>query len=338
MLTLADLESKAPRTPIALLPTPLVEASNLARSIAPGQPVPRLLIKRDDLTGLAFGGNKTRKLEWLMGDALRKGAKAVITTGAAQSNHARQTAAAAAKLGLKAYLVLRPPVEGQGQGNLLIDELVGAKVILRDSKEQAEREIQVLAARLAAAGEPAYIIPVGGSTPIGAIGYTQAMIELREQYEALGIKPAALYFASSSGGTHGGLLVGARGGQVDGQIWGVTVEPNAGELREEIVRIANEETSLLGLDLAFTTDEILLEECASGPAYGMYTKDADEALRLAAKTEGLLLDPVYTAKALAGLMAHIREGRYRPDETVVFLHTGGTPALFAYADQLAHPR
>ncbi|MBI2940277.1 MAG: D-cysteine desulfhydrase family protein [Chloroflexi bacterium] len=334
------MEARAPRVPLAHLPTPLDEAPRLAAALAPdnGQRGPRILIKRDDLTGLAFGGNKTRKLEYLIGAALHERCKAVITTGAAQSNHARQTAAAAAKVGLEAYLVLRPPIEGLGQGNLLIDELVGAHVILCASRDEASARIQSLAEELRDAGRPAYVIPVGGSTPVGALGYAQCVVELQEQLAERGVEPAGVYFASSSAGTQAGMLAGARGCGVAWSIWGVAVEPNGDEFRREIAELATQTASLAGPGARFEVADVLLETGFAGPAYGVYTPEADAALRLLARTEAILLDPVYTAKAMAGLIGHIRAGRYGPDDTVVFIHTGGTPALFAYADQISRTR
>ncbi len=319
-----------PRTSLAFLPTPLHEAPNLSRTLGG----PRLFIKRDDLTGLAFGGNKARKLEFLIADALAKGANVLITTGAAQSNHCRQTAAAACKVGLRCVLVLTPSHHEEFQGNILLDALLKAEVVRCSAAAQAETLARV-ASEERAKGNTPYVIPVGGSTGVGAMGYAVMMGELGAQLRAQALAPAAMYFSSGSAGTHAGMFLGKRLFNLDLALVGVSPSRPAGHVRAEAAAIAGEGARILGIDVTAEPAEFTVEDAFVGPGYGINTPASLEAVRLFAETEGILIDPVYTAKAAAAMIAHIRAGRFLPDQTVLFLHTGGTPALFSYAEDFA---
>jgi D-cysteine desulfhydrase family pyridoxal phosphate-dependent enzyme len=333
-LTEEMLNARFPRVRVANLPTPLEDAPRLSAALGGAT---RILIKRDDLTGLAFGGNKVRKLEWLLGAAQVAGADSVITLGAGQSNHCRQTAAAAAKAGLACYLILYPPFHGEGQGNLLLDNLLGATIVRLPSRDAGvvQAGTDDLIARLRAEGKRPYLVPVGGSTPIGALGYVLGAIELGDQLAAAGIQPSRVYVSSGSAGTQSGLLVGAAGTGASYRIMGITPGDKTANLAPKVASLSNETAALLGLDARFTTADLVVDDGYAGPAYGTLTPECAEAIRLVARTEGILLDPVYAGKAMAALIDHVRRGDVGRDESVVFIHTGGTPALFAYASELA---
>ena len=332
-----------PRFPLATLPTPLQEAPRLRRVLGGESRCPRILIKRDDLTGLAFGGNKARKLEFLVADALAQKATVLVTTGAEQSNHARMTAAAAAMAGLRCSLVLtakdeRPPA----QGNLLLDYLLGAEVHFvpanPDPKlaigDQEAAVVSRVMAELEARGERPYLIVIGGSSPVGALGYVEGTRELLEQMERMGVKASRLYYASGSRGTQAGLALGAKLYEAPYRLYGVAVSGGEPAKTRRALRIIEEAAARVGATVAMTAEEISTDQDYIGPGYGIPTPGGLEAITLLARQEGILLDPVYTAKAMAALIDHVRRGLVDPAETVVFLHTGGTPALFAYADVL----
>ncbi len=324
-----------PRISLAALPTPLAEANNLRAALGGPERCPRILIKRDDLTGLAFGGNKARKLEFLIADAVREGATVLITSGAVQSNHARMTAAAARIAGMKACLVLtakgRDPVM---QGNLLLDRLLGAEIRFVMPGEDADQQIAGAMVELRDRGERPYLIPVGGSNAIGALGYVTATLELVAQFFQMGEAPSHLYYASGSRGTQAGLALGAKAYSAPYRLYGIAVSGGDPEKTERAVAIANEAAALLGIPARLSADELLTDEGYIGEGYGIPTAACLEAIRLLAHNEGIFLDPVYSGKAMAGMIDHIRRGKIPPAETVVFLHTGGSPALFAQVDQL----
>lgn len=329
-ITEEALQERFPRYSLANLPTPLEDAPRLSAALGG----PRILIKRDDLTGLALGGNKVRKLEWLLGDALAQGADCLITTGALQSNHCRQTAGAAAKAGLPCYLVLRAPFEGEGQGNVLLDELLGARLIrVTDSARTAET-IERLIADLRAEGRKPYLIPVGGSTSVGALGYVVAALELKRQLDERNLSATRVYFSSGSAGTQSGLIVGTKAAGATWQLVGVTPGGGAEGLRRQVLSLARETADQIGLGQPISAEEVIVDDRYVGPGYGQLTSECVEAIRLVAQTEGILLDPVYAGKAMVGLIDQARRGTVGRDETIVFLHTGGTPALFAYAEEL----
>jgi D-cysteine desulfhydrase family pyridoxal phosphate-dependent enzyme len=334
------------RLPLATLPTPLHELPRLREALGGASACPRILIKRDDLTGLALGGNKARKLEFLIGDALDTGATVVLTTGAAQSNHARMTAAAARAAGLDVHLVLTAEPNPAVQGNLLLDVLFGATIhyvpppadpTLATSEEEAAKVAEVLAG-LRARGERPYEIPVGGSSGVGVLGYTYGTRELVDQLAALGERPTHLYFASGSRGTQAGLTLGAKWCGAPYEVHGVAVSGGESFKRERAFRIANEAAVLANLPTRVTYDDLVTDQDHIGDGYGLPTAGCLEAIHLLAETEGILLDPVYTGKAMAALIDHARRRELDPDSAVVFLHTGGTPALFAHAARLGAGR
>lgn len=322
------LTERLNRVSIAHLPTP-VEPMKRLSSYLEG---PRLLVKRDDQTGLATGGNKARKLEFLVGEALAGRADVLITAGAGQSNHARQTAAAAAKFGLRAVLVLggeEPPVR---TGNLLIDDLLGAE-IRWTGKEDPAKILQETAEELWNQGSKPALIPYGGSNPVGASGYVAAMEELAEQMKTAG-KIDTIVFATSSGGTQAGLVVGARALGFTGRILGISVNQPAQEIKNSVASLANETAALLNLPYTFKESDIEVAEKYLGGGYAVINNQVREAVRLFARYEGLLVDPVYTGKAAMGLIDLVRQKAFGPDETVLFWHTGGTGGLFGAAGQL----
>jgi D-cysteine desulfhydrase family pyridoxal phosphate-dependent enzyme len=335
---------RLPRLRLASLPTPLHELPRLRDALGGPRRAPRLLVKRDDLTGLALGGNKARKLEFLLADAQRAGATIVVTSGAVQSNHARMTAAAACAAGLKCALVLTSrEALPEVQGNLLVDYLLGAEIYYIAAGDDPRfavppdeaAQVEAIVQRLAARGERPYVVPIGGSSGVGALGYVAGTLELVTQLAEAGESPTRLYYASGSRGTQAGLELGARMFSAPYKPVGVAVSAGEDEKRVRAERLANEAAGILGTPIRARADELVTHQEYFGDGYGIPTPGCLEALTLTARTEGLLLDPTYTAKAMAGLIDHVRRGFITPDETVVFLHTGGTPALFAHAATLA---
>ena len=324
-----------PRLRIAHLPTPVEELTRLSSHLDGT----RIYIKRDDQTGLAFGGNKTRKLEYIIAEAQANGARTLITTGAEQSNHCRQTAAAAARLGFDCILVLTskgnltitPPVSG----NLLLDRLLGADIVWAPHSKRD----QVLAdtfEKVLAEGRRPFLIPYGASSPLGATAYAFALKELMDQTQGesvLSKQPDWIVFASSSGGTQAGLVLGARLFGFKGSILGISVDEDAGVLRDRIVPLANAAGEILGENVEIKVDEVLVNDSYLGKGYGVLGEVEKDAINMFARTEGLLLDPVYTARAAAGLIDLIRHGFFSREGVkyadILFWHTGGTPALFA---------
>ncbi len=320
--------SRLPRVRFAHLPTPVEALPRLSQTLGG----PRLLVKRDDQTGLAFGGNKTRKLEYLLAEAQANGARTLITGGAAQSNHCRQTAAAAARFGFRCVLVLAGEPPAQPSANLLLDSLFGAEIVWC-APEARDETMQQVFEQAWEAGERPYLIPYGGSSPTGAAAYAYAMQEVLEQ----GASPDWIVVASSSGGTQAGLAAGARLFGYKGRVLGISIDKPEVELSANIVAgLASQVCDRLGEAYTFSPEEILVNDSYRGDGYGVMGEVEIEAIRLFARTEGLLLDPVYTGRAAAGMLDLIRKGFFSPDETVLFWHTGGTPALFAeqYASRL----
>lgn len=319
----------SPRVSLGHFPTPIDELARLSRALGG----PRILVKRDDLTGLATGGNKTRKLEYLIADALQQGAKTVITGGAAQSNHARQTAAAAARFDLGCVLVLGPMAPERITGNLLIDDLVGARVRWTGDRGGYAVMQDVANEERAAQREP-YIIPYGGSNAIGASAYVQAMDELVRQLLEMNERIDHIVLASGSGGTQAGIVVGARAVNFRGRILGISVSKPAEALHQVVLGVARQTATRLDLRFEMDADAVQVNDSYLGAGYGVMDDAERDAIRLVARTEGLLLDPVYTGRAMAGLIDLIKQGEFSRHETVLFWHTGGTAGLFAYADQL----
>lgn len=322
-----------PKRCLATLPTPLEDAPRLRAALGGEARCPRILVKRDDLTGLGLGGNKARKLDFLLGDALARDATSVITTGAAQSNHARMTAAAARRSGLDVDLVLTSADDPAPlEGNLLLDHLFGARMHMVPAVDPMlavghdEAVVQQLAEALMAAGGRPYVIPVGGSSAVGALGYVAGSAELAEQLLGLGVEPRRLYFASGSRGTQAGLTLGAHLLGATYELHGVAVSGGEEEKIERARRVATEAAALLGVDTSVRAARFFTDQSFIGEGYGLPTAAGLEAMLLAARTEALVLDPTYTAKAFAALVAHVRSGELTPDDSVVFLHTGGAPA------------
>ena len=285
---------------------------------------PLILVKRDDQTGLAIGGNKTRKLEYLLAEAQAHGARTLITAGAVQSNHCRQTAAAAARFGYDCILVLSGKAPDQSSGNVLLDRLLGAEMVWAGQKDRDELLRQIFQEAWEAGRRP-YLIPYGGSNPVGAAAYVFAMQELLEQGE----QPDWIVVASSSGGTQAGLVLGARLFGYSGKILGISVDQPRSLLQAHVAGLARATADFLGEHISFTPDEILVNDMYLGQGYGMFGAPEKEAVLLFARTEGVLLDPVYTGRAAAGLVDLIRQGFFKAGQRVLFWHTGGTPALFA---------
>ena len=322
----ASLLAPFPRVDLGHWPTPLEPCRRLKED----RGGPLIWLKRDDCSGLAFGGNKTRKLEFLLGEALARKASGVVTFGAIQSNHARQTAAACAHVGLPCDLVLtdavdRPTDTYRSGGNRLLDDILGAAVHVVADNDAA----LVRAGELAEADPGRYFIDPGGSSATGALGYVAAALELAAQLMAAGLRPRELVVASSTGGTAAGLVVGLAAAGVDLPVTPVAVYADAAHTSGSIERLVGDSADLLGLEPP-PVDAWQVDDGALGDGYGIETSESHAAVLELARTEGVLLDPVYTAKAFASLLARTRDSD--PGADVVFLHTGGQPGVFAYAD------
>lgn len=319
------------RKRFAHLPTPVEELPRLSEALGG----PRILVKRDDQTGLAFGGNKTRKLEFLIAEAEAQGAEVLVSAGAIQSNHCRQTAAAAARFGLRCILVLTGDMPERASANLLLDQLLGAEIVTVADRKDRDRVLQETFDGASARGQRPYLVPYGGSSPTGVLGYAFAIEELLQQE----VKADWIVFGTSSGGTHAGLVLGQRKFGWEGKILGISIDESEEWLKKSVSRLASEASSRIGTRIDFQDGDVLAnaDYCAAG--YGIVTAAEKEAIGLFARTEGLLLDPVYTGRAAAGMIDLIRRGFFKKDETVLFWHTGGQPALFAdrYADLMGEP-
>jgi D-cysteine desulfhydrase family pyridoxal phosphate-dependent enzyme len=321
-------DTPLPRLRFAHLPTPVEPLPRLSAALGG----PALWVKRDDQTGLAFGGNKTRKLEYLLAEAQSHGGRTLVTTGARQSNHCRQTAAAAARFGFGCILVLAGSRPEGTTGNLLLDSLLGAELVWAEGEDR-QVCLQRTFDKACSGGRRPYLIPYGGSSPLGAAAYAEGMAEFLSQ----GQDVDRIVFATSSGGTQAGLVAGARIHGFGGRVTGISVDEPADALRAKVASLAGETASLLGHSLKFEAGEIEVDDRYLGDGYGVMGEREREAIELFARTEGLLLDPVYTGRAAGGLIDMVRRGEIGRQERVLFWHTGGTPALFAYADRLAPP-
>ena len=325
--------SRFPRVPLARLPTPIEPLPRLTAHLGG----PRLFVKRDDLTGLGLGGNKLRKLEFLLGDARALGADTVLTVGAMQSNHARQTAAACARLGIDCELILRRGSHASDAylngGNVLLDRLFGARLHLLGAHESREDRMAARAEVLRSEGRNPYCIPVGGSCGLGNLGYVACAEEMLAQSVAAGETLSAVVVATGSGGTQGGLVAGMLlyGGL---PVIGIAVEGTRREQEALAARQATESLNLLGRSDLDPTAAVTVLDDFVGAGYGRPTDSMREALSLAARFEGLVLDPVYTGKAFAGLIALACSGRYGKEQALLFTHTGGSPGLFGYPESL----
>ncbi len=321
---------KFPREKLAFLPTPLQDMPQLTKSLNG----PRLLIKRDDLTGLAMGGNKTRKLEFIIADAKSKRADVIITGAGLQSNWSTQVSAAAFRYGIKTVICAAGPEGGYKPekygGNMLLHHVLGVdvKVFPVSFKELHEKVFVEVAEEMRAKGHTPYIAEFAGSTPIGVLGYVNAMLELLDQANSQRTKIDYVLTACGTGGTQAGLILGAKALNADIKVLGVAISP-ADDI-EVAVPLVKETAKLLNIDLGLNPEEAKVFNEYVGEGYGAIHKDVVDAIKLVAEKEGIFLDPVYTGKAMAGLIDLVKKGYFTKRDTVVFLHTGGTPALFAY--------
>ena len=317
------------RYAFAHLPTPLEQLTRLSQKLDG----PDIWIKRDDLTGLAGGGNKTRKLEFLLADALAHGCDHLITMGAVQSNHCRQTAAAAARAGLGCSLILCGTAPSEVTGNLLLDQLLGAKIYWAGERKMADVAREVTD-QMRVIGRKPYLIPYGGSNVMGATSYVWAMHELMEQLQTQRLNVDFLVLASSSGGTQAGIALGATVYGFRGKVLGISVDESAETLQTKIASLVTATSTHLGLGMIPIADRITVNDDYIEPGYAVMTEVEKEAIQLVAQNEGILLDPVYTGRAMGGLIDLIRWGAFTRRQTVLFWHTGGFPSLFAYNKRL----
>lgn len=327
-----------PRTKLGHLPTPLEPMDRLSAELGG----PRLWVKRDDCTGLSSGGNKTRKLEYLIADAQEKGADTIITQGATQSNHARQTAAAAAKVGMACHILLEDRTGSNDpdynlNGNVLLDRLHGASVSKRAGGTDMNAEMEALAAELRASGRSPYIIPGGGSNPTGALGYVNCARELVEQAANIGVKIDALVHATGSSGTQAGLVAGLAAIESDIHLLGIGVRAPKEKQEQMVFDLAQRTADHLGTGLKIDRKQVRAICDYVGAGYGLPTEGMKAAVKLLARTEGLLFDPVYSGKGLDGMIDQIKKGYFDGMSNVVFLHTGGSAALFGYPESFDLP-
>jgi D-cysteine desulfhydrase len=323
--------AKFPRRRYTPGPTPIEFLPRLTEALGG----PRIFMKRDDLTGLASGGNKTRKLEFLVADALAQGCDTLVTVGAVQSNHCRLTLAAAAREGLKCRLVLEQRVAGsydaKASGNNFLFGLMGAEAItVVDAGADLGAAMASVADEVAAAGGRAYMIPGGGSNPLGSLGYVACFEEIMGQTFESGLSLDHLVCASGSAGTHAGLLAGAHGVCANLPITGVNVRRPRAEQEANVHDLAMRTAAFAGVAAPLPREAVTCLDEWVGPGYSLPSEEMVEAVKLTAQLEGVLLDPVYTGKAMAGLIGLVRRGAFKPEENVLFLHTGGSPALYAY--------
>jgi L-cysteate sulfo-lyase len=327
--------SRFPRIRLAHLPTPLEAMPRLTAHLGG----PDIYVKRDDCTGLATGGNKTRKLEFSMAAALQQGADTIITVGAVQSNHVRQTAAAAAKLGLRCEVLLEhrvadPSTPYRTSGNVLLDRIFGASLREYPAGTDFDAAMAEVATEISAAGRTPYIIPGGASNPTGALGYVNCAIELLQQFADSALDVAHIVTATGSAGTHAGLIVGLRAAGSRIPLLGIGVNAPREQQEDRVYRLACETADFIGKPGVVAREDIVANCDYVGAGYGVPTESMNEAVLLLARLEGLLFDPVYSGKALAGMIDLLRRGELGADGAIVFLHTGGSAALFAYADVL----
>ncbi|MCB5306552.1 D-cysteine desulfhydrase [Yersinia massiliensis] len=330
-MTLQHKLAQFPRLDLVGNVTPLEKLSRLSDYLGR-----EIYIKRDDVTPLALGGNKLRKLEFLAADALSQGADTLVTAGAIQSNHVRQTAAVAAKLGLHCVALLENPIGTSAEnyltnGNRLLLDLFNVEVVMCDALHSPNQQLAEVATRLEAQGFRPYVVPVGGSNALGALGYVQCALEIADQ-SAGNVAFSTVVVASGSAGTHAGLAVGLQQLLPDAELIGVTVSRKADEQRPKVTQIQQELATSLGL--TGPQAKITLWDDYFGPKYGMPNEEGLAAIALLARLEGILLDPVYTGKAMAGLLDGLTLNKFRGSGPILFIHTGGAPALFAYHPQV----
>jgi D-cysteine desulfhydrase family pyridoxal phosphate-dependent enzyme len=331
-----SLTSDFPRANLSHLPTPLERMENISAEFATN-----VWIKRDDCTGLAFGGNKSRQLEFYIGQALAQGADTLLTTGAVQSNHVRTTVAAARKLGLEVEVQLEHRVEREqpeyhNSGNPYLVKLMGAKIHhypIGEDEHGADRALEERAIELAAEGRKAYVIPLSNAhTPYGALGYVDAAEELWGQIHALGIEVTRYIVPSGSASTHSGFLVGIRASGSTAPVQGVCVRRDAESQKQRVITKIRAVIDTLGARVEIDDDDVLCDDRMLAPGYGQPSAATVEAIKYLARKEGILIDPTYTGKTFAYLLESLRAGDYGADDHVVFLHTGGGPSLFGYPE------
>jgi len=315
--------------------TPIEKLSRLSRELAG----PAIYMKRDDLLGLAGGGNKTRKLEFLVAEALEQGADTLITCGAVQSNHCRLTLAAAVKEGLKCRVVLEERVPGSYKpaagGNNFLFQLMGVeKIAVVPGGSDLASAMQTVAAAVAAEGRKAYIIPGGGSNPVGATGYVACAEEILSQTFELGISIDRIVCASGSAGTHAGLVTGFYGNNSNIPVIGINVSRAKGDQEELVYDLMQRTARQVGVNSVIPREAVVCFDEYVGPGYSLPTPEMAEAVRMLARLEGVLIDPVYTGKAMAGLIDLVRKDTFKKDENILFVHTGGAPALYVYMDEI----
>lgn len=327
--------SRFPRVSLAHLPTPLEHMPRLSAELGG----PQIWVKRDDCTGLASGGNKTRKLEFVMAEAIAQGADTIVTVGAVQSNHVRQTAAAACKLGLACEVLLEHRVQDPSDnyansGNVFLDRMFAANLREYPGGTDFDKALQDVAEEVRSGGGNPYVVPGGASDKIGALGYVNCAIELLTQANDRGLVIDHLITATGSAGTQGGLIVGLKAINSNIPLLGIGVSAPQDEQEQKVFDLAEVTADHIGAQGVVKRVDVVANCNYIGDGYGIPTESMNEAVTLLARTEGLLFDPVYSGKALAGMIDLVRGGEFSGAENIVFLHTGGSAALFAYADQL----
>jgi D-cysteine desulfhydrase family pyridoxal phosphate-dependent enzyme len=348
-LSIAELKKRIarfPRQSLIQAPTPLYRMENLSRALNG----PEIFVKREDLTGLAFGGNKSRKLEFIIQDVLDQRADVVVTWGSLQSNWCLQTAAAARRYGIRPVLILFKSDDSPTvyDGNLLLDFILEADIRIRKAqkgkvvrREMVEQEVEAIVSELKDKGHHPYVAPLGGSAvsgsmrrPLGAIGYAGACVEMAEQAAALGFEADYVVHSSGSGGTQGGLVAGARALGDRTKVLGISVSDDRISYGREVLAIARDTANALELDLALSEEDVIIFDQYIGEGYGIVDREVSEAVRFVAVTEGIFLDPVYTGRTMNALIDLAKQGFFKREDKVVFLHTGGTAALFPYRDRM----
>ena len=327
--------AKFPRVKLCQAPTPLEFLPNLTKSLGG----PDIWMKRDDLTGMGGGGNKVRKLEYLAGDAVAKGANHLVTQGAVQSNHVRQTAAVAAKLGMRCTAVLEHRIETNdheylNSGNVLLDRLMGIDIEYRPGGTDMQAAIEEVGAKLEREGAKPYLIPGGGSNATGALGYVHVAAELVAQWNEQGLGVDVLVHATGSAGTQAGLVAGLHALNSDIPVLGIGVRNPRDKQEANVRKLAEATLAHLGIGAPLPAGAVAANCDYVGAGYGIPTPGMVEAVQMVARTEGIFLDPVYSGKGMAGLIDLIRKGHFRKGQVVVFLHTGGSAGLFGYTDAL----
>jgi L-cysteate sulfo-lyase len=326
-----------PRVSLGHFPTALEPMTNLTKFLGG----PNIYIKRDDCTGLASGGNKTRKLEFLVAEAMALGADTLITQGATQSNHVRQTIAAAARVGMKSKALLENRVTNLNDdytesGNVLLDRILGGDIVGHlPAGTDMQAAMETLAEELRSQGMKPYVIPGGGSNPVGALGYVTCAMEMLQQAYDMNMTIDCVVHATGSAGTQAGLVAGFEGAQSGVPVFGVSVRADKKKQEENVFRLTQATADYIGLKMPIARESIVADDGYVGSGYGQPTPSMIEAVRLCAQLDGILLDPVYTGKGMAGLIGNIRNGKFTRGQNVIFVHTGGSAALFGYRNTFA---